>query len=53
MSIYNNDNGFQAAQRDYDNQLPDDNKNNIKCGRCNQPDSCEYCDYEIEETEDE
>jgi len=50
MSI---DNNFKAAQRAYENRLPEDYKESEKCGYCNMPDSCEYCDYEIEEMGDE
>ncbi|KKN34373.1 hypothetical protein LCGC14_0794200 [marine sediment metagenome] len=35
MTNFNNDNGFAKAQRDYDNQLPDDSGNGSECdGKC-------------------
>ena len=45
------DNNFRAAQRAYENMLPDDYDTNEKCRKCNMPDSCEYCDYELMEDE--
>ena len=49
----NNDSNFRAAQRAYENKLPEDYRESEKCGYCNMPDSCEYCDYEIETKGDE
>jgi len=50
MSI-DNDNGFKKAQRDYDNQLPDDDHNySDPCETCNIIFDCENnCPYDIEE----
>jgi len=52
MSIYNNDNGFKKAQRDYDNQLPEDS--NYYCNNCEfNKTECKYCDYYEEEDNNE